>query len=145
MGAALVFQRESTEGSGPVDDDEPRNFGKHEERLMLASGTCSLDATQAGNANYTAASLVTQSFSVTPAAQVISFTNPGAQTYSSGGTVVLTATGGAFYQSRVSVPVHTHLVHVLPASARTPCKSYLQLVLRNERRLAAACRSDRAQ
>jgi len=40
---------------------------------LAAVGTCTLQATQAGNANYAAASAVSQSFSVTQASQTIAF------------------------------------------------------------------------
>ena len=62
---------------------------------MVGAGTCSIKASQAGNANYNAAPNVTQSFNIGKVAQTISFTNPGSQTYSPGGTVALAATGGA--------------------------------------------------
>jgi len=42
---------------------------------VTAGGTCSITASQPGNATYAAATLVTQSFSVNPAAQTITF-NP---------------------------------------------------------------------
>ena len=50
---------------------------------LVAVGTCSVDATQAGNANVAPAATVTRSFSVvapTPVAQTISFVSPGNQT-----------------------------------------------------------------
>ena len=40
---------------------------------MLATGTCSVVASQTGNANYNAATAVTQSFTVTPGSQTITF------------------------------------------------------------------------
>jgi hypothetical protein len=40
---------------------------------FVSAGTCTIRADQAGNANYTAASQVSQSFSVTPGANVITF------------------------------------------------------------------------
>ena len=40
---------------------------------LAGAGTCSIQATQPGNANYAAAAMVTQSFTVTSSAQTISF------------------------------------------------------------------------
>ena len=40
---------------------------------ILAAGTCSITATQAGNANYSAANPVIQAFTVSPAPQTITF------------------------------------------------------------------------
>lgn len=49
---------------------------------LVAVGTCTLDASQAGNANYLAAAVVTRSFSIAAGllAQTITFTSPGNQT-----------------------------------------------------------------
>jgi hypothetical protein len=55
-------------------------------------GTCTIDANQAGNANYNAATQAQQSFAVGKGSQTITFPNPGAQTYSSGGTFAVSAT-----------------------------------------------------
>jgi hypothetical protein len=46
---------------------------------MVATGTCTIQATQPGNASYAAATMVPQSFTVNGVAQTITFTNPGAQ------------------------------------------------------------------
>ncbi|MCV2353541.1 S8 family peptidase [Paucibacter sp. B2R-40] len=46
---------------------------------LVTSGTCTLLANQAGNANYAAAAQVSSSFAVLPAAQTISFTGPADQ------------------------------------------------------------------
>jgi sugar lactone lactonase YvrE len=63
---------------------------------LAAVGTCTIQATQGGNANNAAAKPVNQSFQVTQAAQTITFTQPTSPvTYSSGLTVALNATGGA--------------------------------------------------
>jgi uncharacterized protein (TIGR03437 family) len=40
---------------------------------LVSAGTCTIQATQAGNSNYAAATPVSQSFQVTPASQTISF------------------------------------------------------------------------
>ena len=61
----------------------------------LSAGTCTIAADQAGNTNYNAAPQVTQVVTIDPANQTISFTNPGSQTFSSGGTVALTATASS--------------------------------------------------
>ena len=59
----------------------------------LTAGTCSLSVNQSGNANYNAATPVTQTFSISKANQAISFgTTP---TVNVGGTGILSATGGA--------------------------------------------------
>jgi len=50
---------------------------------LVSTGTCTIDANQAGNSTYAAAPQIAQSFTVNPApltAQTITFTNPGAQT-----------------------------------------------------------------
>ena len=64
---------------------------------FLASGTCIIDATQAGNSTYAAAAMVAQSFTVNAApltAQTITFANPGAQTAGTPLTLTATATSG---------------------------------------------------
>jgi sugar lactone lactonase YvrE len=59
-------------------------------------GTFVIDANQAGNSNYAAATQVQKSVVVTQAAQAINFTQPTTPvTYSSGLTIPLVATGGA--------------------------------------------------
>jgi alpha-tubulin suppressor-like RCC1 family protein len=66
---------------------------------LVATGTCTIAANQAGNANYNAAAQVTQSFTVTSAAliaQTITNFSPATPLqYSAGGTFLLGATGGA--------------------------------------------------
>ena len=47
---------------------------------LVAIGTCSITASQAGNANYAAATPVTQTFSVTQGTQTITFNAPGTVT-----------------------------------------------------------------
>jgi hypothetical protein len=61
----------------------------------VAAGTCVLNANQAGNASYLAATQVTRNVTITRADQTITFTPPSAQTFSAGGTFSLSATGGA--------------------------------------------------
>ncbi len=56
------------------------------------TGTCVIDANQAAGNGYAAAPQVQQSITVSPGAQVISFTGPGTGTV--GGQATLTATGG---------------------------------------------------
>ena len=58
---------------------------------LLKNGTCSITASQAGNATYKAASAVSRSFSVTKAPQTITFPDPGSKSKSLG-TVALSAT-----------------------------------------------------
>jgi putative cell wall-binding protein len=43
---------------------------------LLASGTCTIDADQAGDSTYAAAATVTKSFAISPIAQTITFTQP---------------------------------------------------------------------
>jgi hypothetical protein len=56
-------------------------------------GSCTINADQAGDATHAQATTVSQTFSITKAAQTITFANPGAQTF--GTSPTLTATGGA--------------------------------------------------
>ena len=56
---------------------------------LLASGACSIQASQSGNGGYTAAAPVTQSFNVALKTQTISFAQIAPQTV--GGTLTLTA------------------------------------------------------
>jgi hypothetical protein len=63
---------------------------------FIAAGTCVIDANQAGNANYTAAPQVQQSFAVGKASQTITFTSTApAGAVVGGATYNVTATGGA--------------------------------------------------
>jgi len=66
---------------------------------FLTSGTCTIQVTQVGNGTFAAATPVTQSFTVNAAAQTsqtITFAQPISQiTYTSGLTILLSATGGA--------------------------------------------------
>jgi putative cell wall-binding protein len=61
---------------------------------LLTIGTCTIDANQAGNVSYSAATQVVQSFTVTIGSQTIAFTGPGS-TLLSAGTVALTATASS--------------------------------------------------
>ena len=64
---------------------------------FLTAGTCSITASQAGNATYAAATPVSQSFTVNASgllAQTITFANPGSQTVGTPLTLVATATSG---------------------------------------------------
>ena len=65
---------------------------------FLATGTCTIDAKQAGNTTYAAATMVPQSFTVDAAlkAQTITFTDglPATAVYSSGLSYSISATGG---------------------------------------------------
>ena len=63
---------------------------------FTAVGTCVIDANQAGNANYTAAAQVQQSFAVAQGTQTITFTSTAPAAATVGGpTYTVTATGGA--------------------------------------------------
>jgi hypothetical protein len=64
---------------------------------FVATGTCTIDANQAGNSTYAAAPMVAQSFAVNAApltAQTITFANPGAQTVGTPLTLSATASSG---------------------------------------------------
>ena len=60
---------------------------------FTGTGTCIIDANQAGNGGYQAAPQQQQTFTIGPAPQAISFTAPGTGT--AGGSASLTAAGGA--------------------------------------------------
>ena len=59
---------------------------------FIASGTCTIDANQAGNTIYAAATMVPQSFIVDSETQTITFANPGTQTVGTPLTLVATST-----------------------------------------------------
>jgi alpha-tubulin suppressor-like RCC1 family protein/uncharacterized protein YegL len=61
---------------------------------VLAAGTCSIAANQAGNANYGAAPPLTQSFTVSKGSQTISFGIAPTLAYGGTGTQTVTATSG---------------------------------------------------
>jgi hypothetical protein len=64
---------------------------------FLTAGTCTIDANQAGNSTYAAATMVPQSFTVNAApltAQTITFANPGTQTVGTPLTLSASATSG---------------------------------------------------
>ncbi len=60
---------------------------------FAAAGTCTIQATQTGNSSYTAATTVSQSFTVNLGSQIITFANPGTQTV--GTPLTLAATDSA--------------------------------------------------
>lgn len=62
---------------------------------FTGAGTCTVNANQAGSANYTAADQKQQSFQITKTAQVITLTSTAPTDAVAGGTYDLTATGGA--------------------------------------------------
>ncbi|QIL19344.1 autotransporter domain-containing protein [Thermomonas sp. HDW16] len=64
---------------------------------MLSAGTCTIAADQAGDANYTAATQVTQTITISQATQAIAgfAATPATPTYAPGGTFSVAATGGA--------------------------------------------------
>ena len=62
---------------------------------FTATGSCLIDANQAGSANYAAATQAQQAVSLGLQSQTITFPNPGPVTYSLNGTFALTSTGGA--------------------------------------------------
>lgn len=60
--------------------------------IILATGLCTITADQSGNANYSPAPQVSQSFAISAADQTITFVDPADTTYVAGGTVSLSAT-----------------------------------------------------
>ena len=62
---------------------------------IVSAGTCSITASQAGNATYGAASPVTDLVTIAPASQSISFTSTPPASPAIGGTYAVSATGGA--------------------------------------------------
>ncbi|HEY2537288.1 MAG TPA: beta-propeller fold lactonase family protein, partial [Solirubrobacteraceae bacterium] len=62
---------------------------------FVAAGTCTIEATQAGNSNWNAATAVLQSFTVAKGNQTISFGEPPSKSFSEGSTTLTaTATSG---------------------------------------------------
>lgn len=61
---------------------------------FVATGTCTINANQAGNSTYLPAPQVTRSFTVNPANQTITFTNPGAQSFGGSPTLSASSTSG---------------------------------------------------
>ena len=61
---------------------------------FVTVGTCTINANQSGGSGYNPASQVSQSFTVTPANQAISFANPGSKTLGTTPTLTATATSG---------------------------------------------------
>ena len=61
---------------------------------FTGTGPVTVQATQAGNANYAAATPVSQSFTVNAESQTITFANPGSQTYGTPLTLSATASSG---------------------------------------------------
>ncbi|WP_333814192.1 Ig-like domain-containing protein [Tabrizicola sp.] len=60
--------------------------------IMLATGTCTIAADQAGDISYNPAPQVSQSFVISQASQTITFTGPADTSYVPNGTVSLSAT-----------------------------------------------------
>jgi hypothetical protein len=61
---------------------------------FIVSGSCTIQATQAGNASFAAATPVSQSFTVNGEAQTITFNNPSAQNVGTPLALVATASSG---------------------------------------------------
>jgi hypothetical protein len=61
---------------------------------FVGLGTCTIDANQAGNTDYSAAAQVQQTFNVGPAIQSISFTSPAPSDAVGGPSYMISATGG---------------------------------------------------
>jgi hypothetical protein len=75
---------------------------------LIAAGPCTIQATQAGNANYAAATSVTQTFQVTPAAQTITFGPLPNQPFGSASfNIAATATSGLPVSFAATTPACT--------------------------------------
>ncbi len=61
---------------------------------FIVTGSCTIQATQAGNSAYAAATPVSQTFTVNGEAQTITFANPGAQNVGTPLTLSPTASSG---------------------------------------------------
>ena len=61
---------------------------------LSATGTCTIDANQAGNSTYAAATMVPQSFAVNGEGQAITFANPGTQTVATPLTLSASSSSG---------------------------------------------------
>ncbi|MBK8675674.1 MAG: fibronectin type III domain-containing protein [Cellvibrionales bacterium] len=61
---------------------------------FVATGTCTINANQAGDSTYLPAPQVTRSFTVNPANQTITFANPGAQNFGGSPTLSGSSTSG---------------------------------------------------
>ncbi|MEN0036434.1 MAG: DUF4347 domain-containing protein [Cellvibrio sp.] len=61
---------------------------------FVSTGTCTINANQAGDSTYLPAPQVTRSFTVNPANQTITFTNPGAQNFGGSPTLSGSSTSG---------------------------------------------------
>ena len=86
--------------------------------IDLGQGTCSITASQAGSANYTAATSVTQSFTVTAAAGPLGVLTAGSATTGPGGAfsipITLALNGG------IGVNGLNFSVRLRPMAARRP-------------------------
>jgi hypothetical protein len=72
---------------------------------LLAVGSCTVRASQAGNAMFAPATAVTQTFNITAAAQTLSFTSPGGQTLGTAPpALVASATSGLAVSFMSSTP-----------------------------------------
>lgn len=61
---------------------------------LVAAGSCSVMASQSGNATYAAAAAITRAFAVSKAAQTLTFTSPGTQTLGSTSALAASASSG---------------------------------------------------
>ena len=88
-GNPVVFSVDASSGAGVCNVSGANGTTVN----YTATGSCVIDANQAGNANYAAASQVQATVAVGLSPQVVSFSGPG--TGSVGGSATLSATGGA--------------------------------------------------
>ena len=95
---------------------------------LVTAGTCSLSATQGGNANYNAALPVVRTFTVASAAgvvlpgQTITFASPGAQTVGTPATLSATSSSGlAVTFNSTTLPVCTVSANTLTLLAAGNC------------------------
>jgi alpha-tubulin suppressor-like RCC1 family protein len=88
---------------------------------LVSAGTCTLTANQAGNSNYSAATQVTQSFTVSAAAlkpqTITGFAPATPVSFSTGGTFTLSATGGAAGNAVIFMPTTPTVCTVLNSTA----------------------------
>ncbi len=91
---------------------------------LVAAGSCSITASQAGNATYSAATPVTQVFSIAQATQTITFTTPNTITLGSGAqTLSASATSGlavSFASGSTSICTVSSAGSPVPTYSATP-------------------------
>jgi hypothetical protein len=110
--------------------------------VPVTAGSCSITASQAGNTNFNAATSVSETFAIGKADQTIGFTNPGGQTFSSGGTVDLTGAATASSGLAVTYASTTPGVCTVSGSTVTMVRAHRTIALSVRDRLPARCAAD---